>query len=89
MSTLAQRRILGGFQARTARERMLDIAKTAASRRELTSTRARVIYIVEQLRHIDPAMAEALAQLLPDATDSLLPALRPGALPALLRDQAA
>lgn len=85
MNTVAQRRALGGFQAVTARQRTLDLIRTAATRRDLTSTRARVIYIAEQIRHIDPAMADALVQLLPNATDAELPAL----LPALLREQAA
>lgn len=89
MSTLAQRRILGGFQASTARQRTLELVKAAAARHELASTRDRVIYVAEQLRHIDPAMAEALVQLLPNASDAQLPSLRPEALPALLRDQVA
>lgn len=83
MNTLATRRILGGFTAQTARARTLDVLARAATDRNLTSTRARVVFAAEQLKTIDPALAEAFAQLLPNSADAELPAL----LPAFLRPQ--
>lgn len=77
MNSAATRRALGGYVAQTARARLLDTVRTAATLPSLDTTRARVLHVVERLQPVDPAMAEALGQLLADCRDASHPALAP------------
>ena len=77
MNGARTRRTLGGYVAQTARTRMLDSVRAAATAPNLTTTRARLLHVVESMQPVDPTMAEALGQLLADCRDAPHPALLP------------